>query len=158
MEKENNIKKIAANRKAEHLYSIEERIESGIVLLGTEVKALRMGKANLKDSYAKIKNGELFVCNMHIGKYPFAYYENHDNLRQRKLLLNKHEIKKLYGKVNEQGAALIPLSLYFKNGRAKLLLGIAKGKKKYDKRESIKRRDEQRDLERTYKKSRFKIR
>ncbi len=143
-----HIKLIADNRKALFDYSVEERFEAGMVLTGTEVKSLRQGRANLKDSYARIKKGELFVLQMHISPYTHAYYNNHDPLRQRKLLLHKHEIKKLYGKMNERGYALIPLKIYFREGKAKMELALAKGKRKYDKRESIKRRDEQRDLER----------
>ena len=143
-----HIKIIAVNRKARHNYFIEDEYEAGLVLKGTEVKSLRLGKANLKDSYARIKDGEVFVYQMHIGPYPFAYYDNHDPLRPRKLLLHKREIKRLYGKVNEKGHTLVPLKLYFKNGKVKMSLALAKGKRKYDKREAIKRRDEQRELER----------
>lgn len=146
-----HIKIIAENRKARHDYFIEDKFEAGLVLKGTEVKSLRQGRANLKDSYAKIRNGELYVHQMHISPYPFAYYDNHDPLRVRKLLLHKHEIKKLYGKLNERGFALIPLRLYFREGKVKLLLGLAKGKRQYDKRESIRRRDEKRDLDRARK-------
>ena len=119
-----------------------------MVLKGTEVKSLRLGRGNLKDSYAKIVNGEVFVYQMHIGAYPFAYYGNHDPLRPRKLLLHKYEIKRLYGKVNEKGASLIPLRVYFKGGKVKITLAIAKGKRKYDKRQAIRKRDEKRELER----------
>ncbi len=143
-----HIKIIAENRKARHEYFIEDKIEAGLVLKGTEVKSLRQGRANLKDSYAKVKNGEIYVHQMHISPYPFAYYDNHDPLRIRKLLMHKYEIKQLYGKLNERGYALIPLRLYFREGKVKILLGLAKGKRKYDKRETIRRRDEQRDLER----------
>ena len=143
-----NIKIIAVNRKARHEYFIVDEYEAGLVLKGTEVKSLRLGKVNLKDSYANIKDGEVFVYQIHIGPYPFAYYNNHDPLRPRKLLLHKHEIKRLYGKVNEKGHTLVPLRLYFKGGKVKILLAVAKGKRKYDKRAAIKRRDEQRDLER----------
>ena len=122
-----------------------------MVLLGTEVKSLRLGRVNLKDSYARIKNGEVFVHQMHISIYPFAYYGNHDPLRIRKLLLHKDEIKKLFGKVNEKGFSLVPLKIYFQNGKAKLTLALARGKRQYDKREAIRRRDEQRDLERSKK-------
>jgi SsrA-binding protein len=146
-----HIKIIAENRKARHDYFIEDKLEAGLVLKGTEVKSLRQGRANLKDSYAKIRNGELYVHQMHISPYPFAYYDNHDPLRVRKLLLHKHEIKKLYGKLNERGFALIPLRLYFREGKVKLLLGLAKGKRQYDKRETIRRRDEKRDLDRARK-------
>ena len=122
-----------------------------MVLLGTEVKSLRLGRVNLKDSYARIKKGEVFIHQMHIAPYPFAYYDNHDPLRKRKLLLHKNEIKKLYGKVNEKGFSLIPLRVYFQNGKAKLTIALARGKRKYDKRETIRRRDQQRDLERSKK-------
>ena len=142
------IKMVAENRKARHDYIIEATYEAGMVLVGTEVKSLRMGKANLKDAYARIKNGEVFVYQLHIGAYPFATYNNHDPLRSRKLLLHSYEIKKLYGKVNEKGYALIPLKLYFKGGRAKLGLALARGKQSHDKRESIRRRDQKRELER----------
>ena len=144
-------KLVAENRKARHNYFIEDTFEAGMVLTGTEVKSLRQGRANLKDSYARIKNGEVYVYQLHISPYPFAYYGNHDPLRPRKLLLHKYEIQKLYGKINEMGHSLIPLRLYFKNGRAKILLGLAKGKRKYDKRDTIRRRDEQRDLDRAIK-------
>jgi SsrA-binding protein len=139
---------VAVNRKARFDYFIEDEYEAGIVLKGTEVKALRLGKVNLKDSYARVQNGEVFVYQMHIGEYPFAYYDNHAPLRPRKLLLHKREIKRLYAKVNEKGHSLVPLKLYFKNGKAKLTIALAKGKRKYDKREAIKRRDEKRDLDR----------
>ena len=143
-----HIKIVTENRKARHNYFIEETYEAGLVLLGTEVKSLRLGRVNLKDSYAKINKGEVFVHQIHIGAYPFAHYDNHDPLRKRKLLLHKYEINKLYGKVNEKGFSLIPLKIYFQNGKAKLTLALARGKRKYDKRESIRRRDEQRDLDR----------
>jgi SsrA-binding protein len=143
-----HVKIIAENRKARRDYFIVDQYEAGLVLKGTEVKSLRLGGANLKDSYARIKNGEVFVYQLHIAPYPFAYYDNHDPLRPRKLLLNKHEIKRLYGKVNEKGLSLVPLRLYFKSGKAKILLALAKGKRKYDKREAIRRRDDQRDLDR----------
>lgn len=139
---------IAENRKARFNYFIDDKYEAGIQLRGTEIKSIRLGKVNLKDSYARIKNGEVFVHQMHIGQYPFAYYGNHDPLRPRKLLLHKNEIKRLYGKVNEKGASLIPLNLYLRNGKAKLTLALARGKRKYDKRETIRRRDEKRNLQR----------
>jgi SsrA-binding protein len=142
---------VAENRKARHNYFIEDTYEAGMVLLGTEVKSIRLGRVNLKDSYARIKNGEVFVYQMHISVYPFAYYDNHDPLRIRKLLLHKHEITKLYGKVNEKGFSLVPLKIYFHNGKVKMTLALARGKRQYDKRESIRRRDEQRDLERSKK-------
>jgi len=146
-----HIKIIAENRQARRDYFIVDEYEAGLVLLGTEVKSLRQGRANLKDSYARIKNGEVFLYQLHIAPYPFAYYDNHDPLRPRKLLLHKHEIKRLYGKMNEKGHTLIPIRLYFKGGKAKILLALAKGKRKVDKREAIKRRDAQRDLDRQIK-------
>jgi SsrA-binding protein len=146
-----HIKIVAENRKARHNYFIEDTYEAGVVLLGTEVKSLRLGRVNLKDSYGRIKNGEVFVYQMHISVYPFAYYGNHDPSRIRKLLLHKYEINKIYGKVNEKGFSLIPLKIYFQNGRAKMTLALARGKRQYDKRETIRRRDEQRDLERSKK-------
>jgi len=148
---ENYKKVVTQNRKARYNYFIEDTYEAGMVLLGTEVKSLRLGRVNLKDSYARVKKGEVFVYQMHIGAYPFAHYGNHDPLRIRKLLLHKREIKRLYGKLNEKGYSLIPLKLYFQNGKAKLTLGLAKGKRKYDKRESIRSRDQERDLERSKK-------
>jgi SsrA-binding protein len=147
MEK-NHIKIIAVNRKARFDFSIEDEYEVGVVLKGTEVKSLRLGKVNLKDSYARVKDGEIFVYQMHIGPYPFAYYENHDPLRTRKLLLHKQEIKRINAKVNEKGHTLVPLKIYFKAGKVKISIGLAKGKRQYDKRESIKRRDQQRELAR----------
>lgn len=141
-------KVIADNRRARHEYSIEDDYEAGMVLLGTEVKALRNGQANLSDSYAKIVRGEVFVYQMHISPYKFAYYDNHDPLRPRKLLLHNYEIKKLVGKINEKGYSLIPLSLYFSNGKIKMKLGLAKGKKLHDKRHSIKERDAKREMDR----------
>jgi SsrA-binding protein len=147
----NPIKIIAVNRKARHDFFIEDEYEAGMVLKGTEVKSLRLGKVNLKDSYARIKDGEVFVYQMHIGPYPFAYYENHDPLRARKLLLHRQEIKRIYAKVNEKGHTLVPLRIYFKAGKVKLSLALAKGKRQYDKREAIRSRDEKRDLDRARK-------
>jgi SsrA-binding protein len=144
-------KNIAENRKARHDYHIEEVFEAGLVLTGTEVKSLRQGRVNLKDSYARIRNGEVYVYQMHISPYTFAYYDNHDPLRPRKLLLHKREIKRLYGKVNEQGSTLVPLQLYFKDGKVKMALALARGKRKYDKRESIRRREGQREMDRVRK-------
>jgi SsrA-binding protein len=144
------IKIVAENRKARYNYFIDDTFEAGLVLKGTEVKALRDGRANLKDAYAKVKNGEVWVYQMHISPYPFAYYGNHDPLRIRKLLLHKREIKRLYAKSNEQGYSLIPLRLYFKRGKVKLLLALARGKRKYDKRDAIRKRDEQRDRDREH--------
>jgi len=147
----NAIKIIAVNRRARHDFFIVDEYEAGLVLQGTEVKSLRLGKVNLKDSYARIVDGEVFVYQLHIGAYPFAYYNNHEPLRTRKLLLHRQEIKRLYSKVNEKGHTLVPLKLFFKGGKVKLALALAKGKRQYDKREAIKRRDEQRDLDRARK-------
>jgi SsrA-binding protein len=151
-----NIKVICQNRKARHDYFILDEYEAGMVLLGTEVKSLRLGRANLKDSYAKARGGELFLYNMHIGTYPFAAYGNHDPLRPRKLLLHKQEIKRLVGKVKEKGQTLIPLQVFFKDGKAKVALALAKGKRRYDKREAIREREEKRELDRA-KRERRKI-
>jgi SsrA-binding protein len=141
-------KLICQNKKAWHNYSIEDRYQAGIALLGTEVKSLREGRANLGDSYGKIKNGEVFLVDAHINPYNFGNRFNHDPLRTRKLLLHKREIRRLIGKVQEKGFTLIPLRLYFSNGRAKVELGLAKGKKLFDKRETLKRKTMERDMER----------
>lgn len=142
---------ITENRKARYEYHFEDTYEAGMVLKGTEVKSLRQGRVNLKDSYASIKNGEVWVHQLHISPYPFAYYGNHDPLRPRKLLLHRREIDKLYGKLNEQGHTLIPIRMYFKGGKVKIALALAKGKRKHDKREAIRRRDEKRELDRARK-------
>jgi SsrA-binding protein len=146
-----HVKVMAENRKARHNFFIDDEYEAGMVLKGTEVKSIRGGRVNIKDAYAKIKDGEIFLYQMHIGEYPFAHYDNHDTLRVRKLLLHQREIRKLYAKANEKGYALIPLSVYFKNGKAKVLIGLARGKKAFDKRESIKQREAKRDLDRVKK-------
>ena len=143
-----HIKIIANNRKARHEYQIFEEIEAGIVLVGTEVKSIREGRVNLKDSYADIKNGELFLRQLHISPYKHAYYDNHDALRSRKLLLHRREINKLIVKTKERGFTIVPLKIYFKNGKIKVQLGLARGKKLYDKRNTIKSRDMQRDMDR----------
>lgn len=129
------------NRKAKYDFEIDDTIECGIVLKGTEIKSLRDGKANLKDSYAVIRNNEVFLLNTHISHYEQASVFNHDETRSRKLLLHKKEILKLNDKIKLQGLTLVPLKMYFKKNKVKVLLGIAKGKKNYDKRESIKERD-----------------
>ena len=134
------------NRKAKYDYEISDTIEAGIVLTGTEIKSIRAGKANLKDSYATIKNGEAILINMHISPYEEGNRFNHEETRTRKLLLHKKEILKLYDKIRLEGFTLIPIKLYFKGGIAKILLGVAKGKKTYDKREAIKKRDIERDI------------
>jgi len=139
------------NKKATFDYFIEDEIETGIVLKGTEIKSIRNGLANLKDCYAIIKNGEVFLLNMFISKYENGSIFNHDERRTRKLLLNKKEILKLRDKVEISGYTLIPIKLYFKNNKAKILLGVAKGKKNYDKRESIKEKDIKRDIEKALK-------
>lgn len=139
---------VCQNKKAYHDYEIVETFEAGMVLLGTEVKSLRDGRANLKDSYAKVKKGEVFLYGLHISPYSHASYENHDPERVRKLLLHNYEIKKILGKTQERGFALIPLKIYFNKGLAKVELALARGKKEYDKRESIKRKEENREMER----------
>lgn len=139
------------NKKAYYDYQILDTIEAGLVLSGTEIKSIRDGRANLKDSYAIVKNGEVFILNMHISHYKEGNIFNHDETRTRKLLLNKKEIFKLRDTVVLNGNTLVPLKIYFKNNRAKLLLGIAKGKKNYDKRESIKQHDVNRELKKQYK-------
>jgi len=138
---------VAQNRKARHNYFIEDSYEAGMVLKGTEVKALREGKVNLKDGYARIKNGELFLIDVHISPYAFGNRLNHDPLRPRKLLMHGGEIHRLMGKVREKGFSLIPLSIYFSHGRAKVSLALAKGKKLYDKRETLKRRAMEKEVE-----------
>ncbi|SLM28738.1 trans-translation protein [Desulfamplus magnetovallimortis] len=147
-----HIKIIANNKKARHDYHISDEVEAGIVLVGTEVKSIREGRVNLKDAYADIKNGEVFLKQMHITPYKYAYYDNHEPLRSRKLLLHSREIKKLTGKVAERGFTIVPLKVYFKNGKIKVQIGLAKGKKIYDKRESIKTREVNRELDRERKK------
>lgn len=140
---------VAQNRKARHNYFIEDSYEAGMVLKGTEVKALREGKVNLKDGYARIKGGELFLLDVHISPYSFGNRLNHDPLRPRKLLMHGGEIHRLTGKVKEKGFSLIPLSIYFSHGRAKVSLALAKGKKLYDKRETLKRRVMEKEVERS---------
>jgi SsrA-binding protein len=139
-------KLICNNKKAYHDYFIEEKYEAGMVLTGTEVKSLRMGKANLNDAFAMVKNGEVFLHNLHISPYDFGHRDNHDPDRMRKLLLHKKEIIRLFSKVREQGYSFIPLRLYFKDGLVKVELGLAKGKKLYDKREDMKQKDMKRDV------------
>lgn len=136
--------RIAENRKAYHDYHIEETLEAGIALQGTEVKSLRLGRVNLRDSFAKVERGEVFLHGVHISPYEQGNRFNHDPLRVRKLLLHKREIRRLIGKVREEGYTLIPTKLYFKNGRCKVELALAKGKKLYDKRDAIAKRDAER--------------
>jgi SsrA-binding protein len=142
---------VCVNRHARHNYFIEETYEAGLVLLGSEVKSLRDGKANLKDSYARIQKGEAFLINAHVSPYPGANRFNHEPTRTRKLLLHQREIERLTGKTKERGFTLIPLRLYFKNGRAKVELGLARGKKLYDKRETLRRKAAEREVERSLK-------
>lgn len=141
-------KLVAQNKKANHDYFIEETYEAGIVLQGTEIKAIRAGRVNLKESYARIINGEVFLLGMHISPYEQGNRYNHDPLRTRKLLLHRKQINKLIGDTKEAGYALVPLKLYFKNGYAKVLIGLGKGKKNYDKRETLKRKEANRSIER----------
>ena len=139
------------NRKARFDYNIESTLEVGIVLQGTEIKSVRSGKANIKDSYAIVKNDELYLLNAHIAEYEQGNRFNHEENRTRKLLAHKSEIKKLKNKLNLEGYTLIPLKLYFKNGNLKVLIGLAKGKKNYDKKEVIKERDIKREMEKEFK-------
>ena len=141
-----NIKLIAKNTTAYHNYFIEDKIETGIVLYGTEIKSIRAGKVNLKDSYANIKNGEVFVTGLHISPYEHGNIFNKDPLRTKKLLLNKREINKLIGLTQQKGYALIPISIYFKGNFVKLELGIGKGKKLYDKRQDLAKKDAQKQI------------
>lgn len=148
MPKGKGIKPIAQNRKARHDYFIEDTYECGIELLGTEVKSIRGGKVNLKDAYAKVRNGEVFVVGMHVSPYEQGNIFNKDPFRDRRLLLHKAEIRKLNAVTMQDGLALVPLSLYFKDGRVKVELAVAKGKKLYDKRHTIAERDAKRSAER----------
>ncbi|TRM13088.1 SsrA-binding protein SmpB [Lentibacillus cibarius] len=147
-------KVIAQNKKARHEFFIEETIEAGIVLKGTEIKSIRAGRVNLKDSHARIdRRGEMQLVNMHIAPYEQGNQFNHDPTRSRKLLLHRKEIDKLAGQIQQKGYSLVPLKVYIKNGVAKVLIGIGKGKKKYDKREDLKRKQMKRDAERAVKES-----
>ena len=136
---------IAENRKARHDYHILEKWEAGVALLGTEVKAIREGRVNLRDSYARAENGEVWMVNVHISPYSHSGYAGHHEKRQRKLLLHRHEIRKLAGRAAAKGLTLVPLEMYFKNGRVKVLLALAKGKQAHDKRETIRRREVERE-------------
>lgn len=143
-------KVVVTNRKARHEYAILQSFEAGIALKGTEVKSLRQGKGNLQDSYAVIRRGEVWLVGMHIGHYEQGNINNHEPRRERKLLLHKREIRRLIGNVAEKGKTLIPLRVYFHNRIAKVELAVARGKRSYDKRESIKKREIERELERHY--------
>ncbi|WP_125153442.1 SsrA-binding protein SmpB [Clostridium rectalis] len=151
MGKDTRNRTLAENRKARHDYFVEEAFEAGIELVGTEVKSIRAGKANLKDSYADIRNGEVFVCNMHISPYEKGNIFNRDPLRERKLLLHKEQILKLASFTAQKGYTLIPLSLYLKNGKVKVNLGVARGKKNYDKRNDMLEKAAKRDIDRQMK-------
>ena len=146
-----SVKQIASNRKAFHDYFIEEKFEAGIELAGTEVKSIRQGNVNLKDSFCIIKDGQLSVLGMHISPYEKGNIFNKDPRRTRRLLMHKREILRLFGKIKQDGYSLIPLTVYFKNSRVKLELGLAKGKKLYDKRDSAAARDAKREIDRTMK-------
>ena len=142
----NNIKQISKNPTAYHNYNIEEKLEAGIVLSGTEIKSIRHGKVNLKDTYAILKKGEVFIVGMHISPYDHGNIFNKDPLRDRKLLLNKREISKLIGLTKQKGYSLIPISLYFKGSLVKVELGVGKGKKLYDKRQDLAKKDAERQI------------
>jgi SsrA-binding protein len=136
---------VAENRKAFHDYHLLETFEAGVVLLGTEVKAIREGRVNLRDTFARVEEGEVFIYNMNISSYSHRGYADHEPMRRRKLLLHREEIRKLIGKTVEKGMTLVPVRMYFKNGRVKVAVSLAKGKKEYDKRETIKRREVDRE-------------
>ncbi|KGA97587.1 single-stranded DNA-binding protein [Alkalihalobacillus alcalophilus ATCC 27647 = CGMCC 1.3604] len=139
---------IAQNKKANHDYFIEETFEAGMVLQGTEIKSIRAGRMNLKDSFARVSNGEVYLHNAHISEYEQGNRYNHDPVRARKLLLKKKQIDMLIGSTKQQGYSIVPLKVYIKNGYAKVLIGLAKGKKNFDKRETLKRKDAKREVER----------
>ena len=144
-ERERAHRVIAENRKARHHYDVLETWEVGIALLGTEVKAIREGRVNLRDSYARVENGEVWLLNVHISPYSHRGYAQHAELRQRKLLLHRHEIRKLVGRTAEKGLTMVPLELYFNKGRVKVLLALVKGKQLHDKRETLRRREVDRE-------------
>ena len=148
MDKNSSIRIIAQNKKAYHDFFVLEKLEAGIELFGTEVKSIRQGKTNLKDSWCFVKDGEMFVNGMHISPYEQGNIFNRDPLRTKKLLLHKREIKRLYSQVKQEGLAIVPLSVYFTKGRAKVEIGLCKGKKLYDKRESDAKRQADRDIDR----------
>ncbi len=150
-DKNNSIKIIAQNKKAFHDYFVDERYEAGVELFGTEVKSIRAGKVNVKESYCDIKDGEVYVVGMHISPYEQGNIFNKDPMRPKKLLLHKREILKLFGLVSQKGYTLIPLQVYLKNSRVKIEIGLCRGKKLYDKREDMARNDAKRDMERAFK-------
>lgn len=143
-------KQVAQNKKANHDYFIEETFEAGVVLQGTEIKSIRAGKVQMRDSFAKIEMGEVYLHNMHISPYEQGNRYNHDPLRTRKLLLHKKQINKLIGETKEQGYTIVPLKVYLKNGFAKVLIGLGRGKKQFDKREDLKQKEAKRDIERAF--------
>ncbi len=145
------VKVVATNRKAYHDYSVEETHEAGIALTGTEIKSVRAGSVNLRDSYAEVRNGELWMLNVHIAPYEPGSRENADPYRDRKLLLHRGEIMRLLGRVQEKGLTLIPLRMYLKNNRAKIEVALARGKKQYDKRDAIAKRESAREIDRAIK-------
>jgi len=145
------IKVVATNRRAAHDYHIEDRLEAGLVLTGTEIKSVRAGRVHLRDGYVQVRDGELWLSNVHIAPYDPAGRRGHDPLRPRKLLLHRWEIDRLIGRVQERGYTIIPLRMYLKEGRAKVEIGLARGKRKYDKRAAIARRDADRELQREWK-------
>ncbi|SPZ49102.1 SsrA-binding protein [Sarcina ventriculi] len=151
MARANNNKTLVENRKARHDYFVEEAMEAGIALVGTEVKSIRKGRANIKEAYAQVVNGEIIIYGMHISPYEEGNIFNVDPLRPKKLLLHKAEIRRIEGMLNQQGVTLIPLSMYLKNGRVKINLGICKGKKNYDKRDAMLEKAHKRDIERQMK-------
>lgn len=146
-----NVKLIANNKKAYHEYFIEEKYEAGLALVGTEVKSIRMGKCSVKESFIGIENGEVYVYNMHISPYEKGNIFNKDPLRTRKLLMHRFEINKLYGKAKEKGYTIVPLSVYLRGSLVKMEIGLARGKKLYDKREDIAKKDQRREAEREFK-------
>ncbi|SDC27797.1 SsrA-binding protein [Pelagirhabdus alkalitolerans] len=146
-----NGKAVAQNKKARHDFLIEETYEAGLVLQGTEIKSIRAGRINMKDSFARVERGEVYLHNMHISPYEQGNRFNHEPTRTRKLLLHKKEINKLIGETQQAGYSLVPLKVYIKNGMAKVLIGLGKGKKKYDKREDLKRKQANRDMDRAVK-------
>ena len=150
-QKQGGEQNVCINRQARHNYFIDEIYEAGLVLVGSEVKSLRDGKANLKDSYARIQKGEAFLVNANVSPYPGANQFNHEPTRTRKLLLHQREIERLTGQTREKGLTLVPLRLYFKGGKAKVELGLARGKKLYDKRETLRRKVAEREVERSLK-------
>ena len=153
-EREKAQRVIADNRKARHDYHILETYEAGVALLGTEVKVIREGRVNLRDSYARTDDGEVWMMNVHISPYSHRGYADHPETRQRKLLMHRHEIRKLIGRTAEKGLTLVPLQMYFKNGRVKVLVGLARGKQAHDKRETIRRREVDRETRAAVKASR----